>query len=71
MSEGSSSDDQDMIQEVHGSQMHGDLDLCLPPSGVITTHCVSSVIRPGRKSATDPLQFVKIQAADLSKKVRR
>jgi len=44
----------------------GDIDL--PPSGVITTHCVSSVIRPGRKSSQDPLQFVKIQAADLSKK---
>lgn len=43
---------------------------CLPPSGVITTQSCSSVILPGRKSATDPLQFVKIQAADLSKKAK-
>jgi len=40
-----------------------------PSTGVITTHCVSSAILPGRRSANDPLQFVKIQAADLSIKV--
>lgn len=43
-----------------------DLEL---PGGVITTHCVSTVIRPGSKVTHDPLQFVKIQSAELSKKV--
>ena len=37
-------------------------------SGVITTHCVSNVIHPGRITG-DPLRFVKIQTPDLSKKV--
>uniref|UniRef100_T1K9A4 LIM zinc-binding domain-containing protein n=1 Tax=Tetranychus urticae TaxID=32264 RepID=T1K9A4_TETUR len=45
--------------------MNMDLEL---PGGVITTHCVSSVIRPGSKVTHDPLQFVKIQSAELSKK---
>lgn len=44
-----------------------DLEL---PGGVITTHCVSSVIKPGSKhKPDDPLKFVKIQSAELSKKV--
>ncbi|XP_074597424.1 uncharacterized protein LOC141852180 isoform X2 [Brevipalpus obovatus] len=42
-----------------------DLDL---PGGVITTHCVSTVVRPGSKQTHDPLQFVKIQSTELSKK---
>ncbi|RWS05774.1 LIM and calponiny domains-containing protein 1-like protein, partial [Dinothrombium tinctorium] len=43
----------------------GDLDI---PGGVITTHCVSSVIKPGSKQNHDPLQFVKIQSTELSRK---
>jgi len=40
------------------------------PGGCITTHSVSSVIRPGSKMPrNDPLQFVKIQNNELSKKV--
>ncbi|RWS27228.1 hypothetical protein B4U80_00452 [Leptotrombidium deliense] len=45
--------------------MSGDLDI---PGGVITTHCVSSVIKPGSKQNHDPLQFVKIQSNELSRK---
>lgn len=40
------------------------------PGGVITTHSVSAVIRPGsKKPPNDPLQFVKIQNNELCKKV--
>ena len=40
------------------------------PGACITTHSVSSVIRPGCKMPkVDPLQFVKIKNNDLSKKV--
>lgn len=40
------------------------------PGGCITTHSVSSVIRPGCKMPrNDPLQFVKIVKNDLCKKV--
>uniref|UniRef100_T1L1L5 LIM zinc-binding domain-containing protein n=2 Tax=Tetranychus urticae TaxID=32264 RepID=T1L1L5_TETUR len=38
------------------------------PGGVITTHCVSTVVRPGSKQNHDPLQFVKIQSTELSQK---
>ena len=41
-----------------------------PPIGCITTHSVSAVIRPEKKMPPiDPLQFVKIQKNELSKKV--
>lgn len=41
-----------------------------PPIGCITTHSVSAVIRPEKKiPPMDPLQFVKIQKNELSKKV--
>ena len=36
---------------------------------VITTHCVSSVIKPGDKQLHDPLQFVKIKSTELCQKV--
>lgn len=40
-----------------------------PPIGCITTHSVSAVIRPEKKMPPiDPLQFVKIQKNELSKK---
>lgn len=38
-------------------------------NGVITTHCVSNVIKPGDKQLHDPLQFVKIKSTDLCQKV--
>ena len=44
-------------------------DLEVNGTSVITTHSVSSVIKPGDKQLHDPLQFVKIKSNELSQKV--
>ena len=54
---------------INEGMMSSDPLIELPPGGVITTHCVSSVIKPGRNKSQDPLQFVKIESTELCKKV--
>ena len=60
---------QNRMNEGMMSGSSGDPLIELPPGGVITTHCVSSVIKPGRNKSQDPLQFVKIESTELCKKV--
>lgn len=57
-------------QTGNGGTSTGSSSHLQPPIGCITTHSVSAVIRPERKMPPiDPLQFVKIQKNELSKKV--